>query len=637
MNPSQTPDEIRRRFQLALANGEQPDVQEFVAGLNDEQRQELTRDLLELQADYEHQLLETMEVATDSRSHASASNDSTHGVERTIEDSLGNTPTAANEEKPPAYVGRYEVGRPIGRGGFGSVYLGWDPQLEREVAIKIPRFREKNAEKREQRIAAFLAEARAAVQLEHHKGIVPVYDAGMADNDCYIISQYVAGGSLNERPPEATFSLVEKLRFMATLADTIAFAHDRGWIHRDIKPSNILIDHEGKPYLTDFGLTLRAEEMGKAALIEGTPKYMAPEQARAARGAIQGESINVKIDLRSDIYSLGVVMYGMLTGKVPHSATGLTELLSEVIDEPIAPPHELSGDIPVAVGRICMRALEKDPAKRYQSAAIFRDQLLAQAEAVESASAADFNEQQSSKSGLAIVIACGILLLLLVGLGFWLASGPRDTFIAPGKSNENKNVAMVTDNIEANKNDRAELENEQPKNDTETVNLKNDQPPALSVREPHNESDIIPKTGETIDKRKFDSVGGFADPRGYVGPVGAGQTRAMARPQPEPTYNAAQTYQFRLQQNLTREKYQKVLTEELAKNGNENSVEVLRARVGLLLATPDANMQEIILAVENLKKVAGEDAESLALIHAAETKFLPIQSPRRALPTVIGD
>lgn len=629
MNPIDKSAEIRRQFKLALDQGGRPDVQQYVAELADGNRDELARELTKLQAEH-HSVMETMDIVA--QGQVGNANDSTHAADFTIEQSHSEGQQRSGEEKPPAYVGRYEIGRPIGRGGFGSVYLGWDPQLEREVAVKIPRFRQSDSEKLKQRVAAFLAEARAAVQLEHHPGIVPVYDAGMEDSNCYIVSQYVAGGSLNELSPENELSLAEKLRFVATLADTIAFAHDRGWIHRDIKPSNILIDHAGKPYLTDFGLTLRAEDLGKSSgLVEGTPKYMAPEQAQAARVAIRGQGDAPKIDHRSDIYSLGVVFYGMLTGDAPHGATGLTELLDEVIDKPIVAPHELSGDIPSSVGKICMRALEKDPARRYQSAAEFRDQLLAQAEAIESASSTDFNESQSSNVWIQAAIVGGVILLLLAGVGVWWMSGSRDSFIAPTNNNQN-NVAMAVD-----------AEETRPVESLVTDSTENETTAADDIA-PTQKSPVGSKDDVKLFVKPPSPGGGVANQPYYVEPSDTSDPFGFSRLNGAigSSENPDPRFQFRSSRPIDKAKLLEMAAEydqlNIQSSEQAETLQTRKAQLARLLADSESTTQQIAKAVDDLKKIADNDIEALQLIGVAYSRIAPLAAPESETPpTVIDD
>ncbi len=261
--------------------------------------------------------------------------------------------------------GRYWLIKVLGTGSYGRVWLGDDDQLQRKVAIKVPVQEQfQSAEDAE----SYLAEARMVAGLDHPH-IVPVYDMGRTEEGTiYVVSKYIQGCTLlelikNDRPnPEQAAQL------LAVVAQALHYAHQKRLVHRDIKPANLLIEEAtGAPHVADFGLAIKEEDYLKSGVSPGTPAYMSPEQARA-----EGH----RLDGRSDIFSLGIVFYELLTGKRPFRGNSHLELMNQIVSTEPKPPSELNPTLPAELERICLKALSKRLTERYATAEEFAEDLL---------------------------------------------------------------------------------------------------------------------------------------------------------------------------------------------------------------------------------------------------------------------
>jgi hypothetical protein len=258
---------------------------------------------------------------------------------------------------PLGRIGRFELRAVLGQGTFGRVYRAYDSQLERQVALKVPKF----GSDEPYMVERFLEEARAAARLRH-PNIVAVFESGQAGDDYYIAAEFVEGKPLSAHLHKGGLDFQQAARWVRDLATGLAYAHEAKVVHRDIKPANILIDREGRPQLTDFGLAKRVgEDATRTAdgTVLGTPAYMAPEQARGDLAAVGPHS---------DQYSLGVVLYELLTGRRPFDGPPHVILAQVTVDEAPSPKRFRAG-IPRDLEAICLKAMAKEPARRYASAA----------------------------------------------------------------------------------------------------------------------------------------------------------------------------------------------------------------------------------------------------------------------------
>lgn len=268
--------------------------------------------------------------------------------------------TAARPTRPGlerSTLGRYQIERELGRGAMGAVYLGRDPKIGRQVAIKTMALsREFAGDELVEARERFFREAETAGRLQH-PDIVTIFDAGEERDLAYIAMEYLKGDNLQAytQPPKL-LPVVTVLQIVARVADALHYAHSQGVVHRDIKPANVVVDLSADVVkVTDFGIARVADSARtRTGMVLGTPSYMSPEQLAGRR-----------VDGRSDLYSLGVMLFQLLTGKLPHRSESMATLMQQIANEPAPDVRSLRADLPDALARVVALTLEKRPEARY--------------------------------------------------------------------------------------------------------------------------------------------------------------------------------------------------------------------------------------------------------------------------------
>lgn len=323
-----------------------------------------------------------------------------------------------SDESLPARIGRFEIRRFLGEGGFGRVYEAYDPSLKRQVALKVARPEQMQTR---ERIERFLREARSAGNLMHPH-IVAVFDSGQDGPHHYIASAFVPGRSLDRvlQANEKGLKLEQAAAIVRKLAEALAYAHREGVVHRDVKPGNVMLRDDGEPMLMDFGLAARQEEgeerLTQGQVMMGTPAYMAPEQA-------QGNA-----EAASDQYSLGVALFELLTGQLPFVGGSPAHYM--VLHETQMPPslRTMRAEVPRDLEAICLKCLEKEPRKRYLSCQRLADDLRrwADSEPVRARlpglgeRVVKWAKRNPAVAGLMAVVVTTLLLGVSVATGLWM-------------------------------------------------------------------------------------------------------------------------------------------------------------------------------------------------------------------------
>jgi len=266
--------------------------------------------------------------------------------------------TSVRAVQTPGELGDYELLEEVGRGGQGVVFRARQKSLNRIVALKVIGLGQWATQAHLRR---FRLEAEAAASLDH-PCIVPIYEIGERDGQCYFSMKFIEGGQLDEVVSNTPMSFRQVVELVAKVARTVHYAHEHGILHRDIKPGNILLDKKGEPHLTDFGLARLVESestVTRSVEVLGTPSYMAPEQAAGN---------NIKLTRAADVYGVGAVFYYLLTGHPPFAGGTTYETIKLLLETDQRPPRLWNAKVDRDLSTICQKCLEKDPKRRYPSA-----------------------------------------------------------------------------------------------------------------------------------------------------------------------------------------------------------------------------------------------------------------------------
>ncbi len=366
-------DSVADEFEKACQSDQAPCIEDYLERLP-ELRQSLLRELLLIEVDLRRKSGELPKLDDYIRRFPN-DRDIVEGVlypatelKSTLDELVqtgdsGDTELEAEDHSDlPASIGRFQVQRILGMGGFGVVYLAHDPQLDRSVALKVPR---RERFKTAEQVANFIQEARTAAKLKHNL-LVTVHDVQEIEGLPFIVQEYIAGENLDSWAATQP-SIAEIVHVLAQIADALGYLHKQDLTHCDLKLANVLMDEDGQPHVADFGLavheSVRSRHRGQRF---GSPPMMAPEQVR-------GEGH--RLDGRTDIWALGVIMYELLAGRRPFGATTADELFEEILQREPRPIRQIAPGVPKELERICLKCLEKRASDRYMTVYDLREEL----------------------------------------------------------------------------------------------------------------------------------------------------------------------------------------------------------------------------------------------------------------------